>query len=132
MYSPPLTPSDRNFGLFFCLVFLVAATYSWYAASHLLSVAFGTLALVFAFIALTIPRKLGKLNRLWLGIGLMMGRIVNPVVLGLLFFVLITPVALVTKLFGRDALRMKKKSVPSYWISREPNGPPPTSFKNKY
>ena len=61
----------------------------------------------------------------------MMGKIFGNIVLGVIFFIVITPVSLVTRFFGRDALMMKKRNVKSYWIDRSPVGPPPESFKNQ-
>jgi hypothetical protein len=65
-------------------------------------------------------------------LGLLLGKIISPIVLGLIFFVLITPVSLVTRLFGRDELKMKKRSVESYWVDRSPPEPPSNTFKNQY
>jgi hypothetical protein len=75
---------------------------------------------------------LTPLNWLWYELGMLLGKIVNPIVLGFIFFVLITPVSIVTRLFGRDELRIKKRHVESYWIDRSPPGPPLDSFKNQY
>jgi len=61
-----------------------------------------------------------------------MGRVVSPLVLGILFFILITPVALFMRLIGRDALRIKKQQVNTYWIERNPPGPNPESFKDQF
>lgn len=78
------------------------------------------------------PTLLAPLNKAWYQLGLMMGRVVSPVVLGALFFIVITPVALFMRLIGRDALRIKKQQVPSYWIKRDPTGPMPESFKDQF
>lgn len=64
---------------------------------------------------LTIP------NKLWFQLGSLMGKITNPLVMGVLFFGLITPVALLARLLGRDALAMRQKNPPSYWIERTPD-----------
>ena len=62
----------------------------------------------------------------------MLGKVVSPIVLGILFFIVITPVAIGMRLFGRDALLMKKRAVCSYWIDRDPPGPKPESFKDQF
>jgi hypothetical protein len=73
------------------------------------------------------------LNRLWLKFGLLLYKVMNPLVLGLLFFVTITPIGLVMRAFGKDFLRMKMdRSAKSYWIDRAPPGPPPQSMKNQF
>ena len=90
------------------------------------------LSVVFATMTLVVPQLLNPLNRIWYGLGLLLGKIVSPIVLGLMFFVLITPISLFTRLFGRDELKMKKRSVESYWVDRLPPGPSSDSFKNQY
>ena len=136
MYTPnsvptPL-PSERKFGLFFSLVFLVAAAYAWRAALPSATIALIALAVGIAILAQTNPNTLRTLNRLWFELGILIGRIVNPIVLGILFFVLITPFSFATRLLGRDELHLKKRQVISYWIKREPIGPAPESFKNQF
>ena len=87
---------------------------------------------LFVLVAFWAPQILSPLNRLWFSLGLLLGKIVSPIVLGLIFFLLITPVSLVTRLFGRDELKIKKRTVESYWVDRSPPGPPSESFKNQY
>lgn len=61
-----------------------------------------------------------------------MGKIVSPIVLGLIFFTLLTPCAMIGRLFGRDELRLKLPNTESYWVERTPPGPDPDSFKNLF
>ena len=61
-----------------------------------------------------------------------MGKVVSPIVLGVLFFLVITPVALVMRLVGRDALKIRKQNVNTYWVDRLPPGPEPESFKEQF
>lgn len=127
-------PSDKKFGWFFCAVFLLTAGWFAWAASFLLSAVFSGAAFVFALLTIASPIRLRPLNRLWHDFGILLGALVSPIVLGLIFFVLITPVSLVTRLFGRDELKMKRRNenVASYWVERSPPGPPSDSFKNQY
>lgn len=128
----PLLPSNRKFGLFFATVFLACAGYAlWVEATGWAAVCLGSSAF-FAIAALARPQLLAPLNRLWFLLGVLLGRIVNPVVLGLLFFLVITPVAVGTRWFGRDALRLKRRPGSTYWIERHPAGPAPDSFKNQF
>ena len=125
-------PSNKKFGVFFSIVFiLVAICAHWKFKSD-----FEIFALIpstfFAVAAFLAPQILSPLNRLWFGLGLLLGKIVSPIVLGLIFFVLITPVSFVTRLFGRDELKIKKRTVESYWVDRSPPGPQAASFKNQY
>jgi hypothetical protein len=76
---------------------------------------------------------LNPLNRLWLKFGLLLYKIVNPIVLGLLFFATIAPIGLIMRLTGKDFLRLKlDREAKSYWIERAPPGPSPQSMRNQY
>jgi hypothetical protein len=86
------------------------------------------------FLTLTLfkPNLLQNLNILWFKLGIALGKIVSPIVLGIIFYSVITPTAIIGRLSGRDPLRLKKKSQTSYWIERNPHGPDSDSFKNQY
>ena len=128
----PQLPTNRTFGWFFAAVFALFAAHAYWKAwgeAAAAALVFGTF---FAAVTLVAPKLLGPLNRLWYGLGLLLGNIVSPIVLGVIFFVLITPISVITRLFGRDELKMKKRQVESYWVDRSPPGPSPHSFKNQY
>jgi len=125
-------PSDKKFGWFFCAVFLVAAGWFAWISSLVWSSVFSSAAVLFAIVILASPSALRPLNHLWSGFGILLGKIISPIVLGLIFFFLITPVAFVTRLFGRDELKMRRRSVQSYWLARTQPGPPSESFKNQF
>ena len=126
-------PQNRTFGLVFTGIFFLLAVYNWLTDSAPIYLrVFGGLAIIFLLATLIAPAILAPLNRVWYQLGLLLGRVVSPLVLGLLFFVLITPVALFTRLIGRDALRIKKQTIDSYWIERNPPGPNPESFKDQF
>ena len=71
-------------------------------------------------------------NKLWFKFGLLLGKIISPIVLGLIFFVIITPVGLLMRLAGRDELQLKLNDSHTHWKIRSPVGPQPDSFKNQY
>jgi hypothetical protein len=124
--------SNRSFGLVFAVVFAIIAFFPLFSggAVRLWSLA---IAGVFLVLALTIPGVLAPLNRLWLKFGLLLHRIVNPVVLGFMFFVVITPMGLLMRAFGKDPLRLKfDRAAQSYWIPRDPPGPAPESLKDQF
>jgi hypothetical protein len=82
---------------------------------------------------LVMPRLLAPLNKAWFQIGELMGKLVSPIVLGVIFFLIITPVGLLGRLFGRDELRLKRRrQAASYWVERQPPGPTGDSFKNQF
>ena len=128
-------PSERSFGLLFGAVFALLAAYGWFFKSWSSVVELSLLGVALAFVLLgfVAPKILSPLNWLWFQLGQLLGKIVSPIVLGAIFFLLLTPVSLVTRLFGRDELRLKRKaSQTSYWLDRAPPGPAPESFKNQF
>lgn len=129
----PTLPSDRSFGILFTVVFTLGFSYSFYKSfSLILTATLGVAALMLLIVAFVAPKLLSPFNRVWFALGLLLGKIVSPIVLGVIFFLLITPVAFITRVFGRDELKLKKRSVESYWVNRDPAGPGPASFKNQF
>lgn len=124
--------SDRGFGFVFAGFFALVSALSWWrdhTGWHWLL----PLAALFLVVALVRPGLLAPLNKLWLKFGLLLYKIMNPLVLGLLFFITIMPIGLVMRAFGKDFLRLKlDRSAKSYWIERTPPGPPPQSMKNQF
>ena len=111
-------PSNRKFGLFFTFVFVVAAAYFYYSANLSWAYVFIAAASVFLFITLINSDALLPLNKLWMRFGLLLGMVVSPIVLGVVFFGLFTPIAMLMRLSGRDELRLKFTQKTSHWISR--------------
>lgn len=114
----PVPTSNKKFGLFFSLVFLLLFGYARYRhpeTGHWLLLAISGL---FLFFAIILPNALSLLNRIWFTLGILLGMITNPIVLGIFFFLIITPLGLLTRLGGRDVLMLKRKSG-SYWKKRK-------------
>ena len=79
------------------------------------------------------PELLGGLNRLWIRFGVLLGKVVSPIALGVLFYGVLAPMGVVMRLMGKDPLRLKLDSgANSYWIRRKPPGPPPDSMTNQF
>jgi hypothetical protein len=125
-------PSNKSFGMFFCLIFTLVSGYFVMVSSIVLSLIFGVIAILFGLSAYFAPSLLHPFNRLWLGLGILLGKLVSPMVLGLIFFGLLTPLSLVTRIFGRDELKLRKRNVQSYWIERTPPGPQSESFRKQF
>ena len=126
-----MPPSDRKFGLLFVVVFLVLATMAFMRHSRLHWL-FEGLAGVTFLVAMLSPRWLAPANRLWMQFGLLLGKVISPVVLGVLFFVVFTPISLFMRLFGRDILgRNFDRSATSYWVIRSPPGPDGESLREQ-
>jgi hypothetical protein len=124
--------SDRSFGVVFAVVFLIIALLPLLNAGAVRWWSAGVSA-AFAVVAFTVPSILAVPNRLWMKFGLLLAKIVSPIALGILFFLVFTPIGLVMRLAGKDPLRLKADpNVKSYWIDREPPGPPPQSMTNQF
>ncbi len=125
--EPPKGSSDRSFGLVFAAAFAVLAAWPLLHGEVVRRWALVPAA-AFAALAFAAPRVLAPLNRVWMRFGLLLGRVMNPLVLGLLFFPVVTPMGLVMRLLGKDPLRrcLEPKAA-SYWIERRPPGPVPMS-----
>ena len=112
-------PSNRTFGLFFAAVFALACAYFIYQGAEIFAWILGGLAVIFLVVGLIKPLLLLPLNRQWMRFGLLLGNIVNPIILGLMFFFMFTPIGVLMRLFGRDELRLKPKPAASYWKVRD-------------
>lgn len=131
-HKPPL-PSERRFGVLFTFLFAFAAVYGYLKGwQPSMSVAFGVVGLLFALTTLLSPKLLAPLNRWWFLLGELLGKIVSPIVLGVIFFGVLTPIGLITRAFGRDPLRLKKRSIESEWIERNAPSPHGDMFKNQF
>ena len=124
--------SERSFGAVFAVVFLLIGLWPLTDGEAVrvwaLGVATGVLAA-----ALLAPHTLRPFNRIWFKFGLLLNKIVSPVVMGLLYYVTVTPLGVMMRLSGKDPLRLKKEpEAASYWIVREPPGPRPDSMKRQF
>ena len=124
--------SDRVFGLVFAAAFLVIAAWPSLHGEALRWWASGVAAGL-ALIAVFKPALLGGLNRLWIKLGVLLGKVVSPIALAVLFYGVLTPVGALMRLAGNDTLRLKQDpGAQSYWMPREPPGPPPDSMTNQF
>ena len=124
--------SDRSFGLVFTIFFSVVGGIKLWVGSSWFWPWFVAAALVL-LLTLVAPKVLAPANRLWLRFGLLLHRIVNPIVMGLLFFATVTPIGLVLRLFGKDLLHLRRDpEARTYWIDRAPPGPSPDSMINQF
>jgi len=124
--------SERGFGIVFAVVFLLLALFPLLGGGTPFYWAFG-LAAAFLLLAFVWPRALAPLNLVWFKFGLLLHRIVSPVIMTLLYFVAVTPTGLVMRLFGKNLLRLRKPAkATSYWIERRPPGPEPASLRNQF
>ena len=128
-------PTNKKFGFFFTAIFLIATTYFYInnASSSVVST-LSVVSLSFLVATLVNPDVLLPLNRLWMRFGLLLGMIISPIVMGIIFFGLFTPMSLTMRLFRRDELRLRFKNKKTHWILRDfPDGDELSdSFKHQY
>jgi saxitoxin biosynthesis operon SxtJ-like protein len=124
--------SNRVFGLVFAVVFAIVALVP--LLSHGSPRVWALIvAGAFLLVALLLPAALAPLNRLWGRFGLLLHKVTSPLVLGFLFFLVITPMGMLMRLFGKDPLRLRRDAESkSYWIERKPAGPAPESFVDQF
>jgi len=125
-------PSNRKFGFFFTAVFVIAGIYFLKQNSTLIAYTFLALAITFLCVTLVKADALLPLNKLWMRFGLLLGMIVSPIVLGVIFFGLFTPVSLLMRLFGRDELRLKLSKRTSHWKERSSGNTQTDAFKHQF
>jgi len=125
-------PSNRKFGFFFSAVFVAIGTYLYVEDSAVASYVLFGLGLTFLVTTLVRADALLPLNKLWMRFGLLLGMIVNPIVLGVVFFGIFTPVGILMRLFGRDELRLKLQDKPTHWISRDTSTVRSDAFKQQF
>ena len=114
-------PSNRKFGLFFSLLFSLLGAYLFISQALVASWFLFFLSMSFLLISVLRAETLMPLNKLWMKIGLTLGMIVNPLVLGVIFFILITPLGLALRLSGRDELCLKIREKSTFWKVRPKN-----------
>ena len=126
-------PSIKNFGLTFAVVFGVIALWPVVFRGELPHYWALVLGLAFTAAAFLAPELLKPLNLLWFKLGMLLHRVVNPIVLGIMFLVFITPIALILRLLGKKLIPLKfEHDKASYWIERIPPGPAPDSLRNQF
>ena len=120
--------SNRSFGIVFFVVFLLIALYplTYGGELRIWSV---VISLIFLVLGLLNSKILDPLNKLWFKFGILLGKIISPIIMGIIFFFVVTPIALLMRLIGKDVLNLKYNKNKSYWI--EKNGPK-SKMKNQF
>ncbi len=120
--------SNRSFGIVFFLLFLLIALYplTYNGEIRIWSI---IISLIFLFLGLLNSKILAPFNKLWFKFGLFLGKIISPVIMGIIFFLVVTPIGLIMRLLGKDVLNLRYNKNRSYWI--EKNGPK-SKMKNQF
>ena len=120
--------SNRSFGIVFFIVFLIIALYPLTYNGEI-RVWSAITSLIFLLLGLLNSKILAPFNKLWFKFGIFLGKIISPLIMGIIFFFVVTPVGLIMRLFGKDVLNLKYNKNQSYWI--EKNGPK-SKMKNQF
>ena len=120
--------SNRSFGIVFFIVFLIIALYPLTYNGEI-RIWSAITSLIFLLLGLINSKILSPLNKLWFKFGIFLGKIISPLIMGIIFFIVVTPIGLIMRLFGKDVLNLKYNKNHSYWI--EKNGPK-SKMKNQF
>jgi hypothetical protein len=132
VHGPEPENSERSFALVFAAVLSI---HGCWPLMHLAGPRWWALALAagFAVVAFVRPQILRPFNRGWLALGRLLNRIVSPLVMGAIFFLVVVPVALIGRLRGRDVLSLRRRpELASYWIQRSRAPPVVESMKRQF
>ena len=120
--------SNKSFGVVFFIVFLIVSIYPLINNGELRIWSLIT-AIIFLILGLINSKVLTPLNKLWIKFGLLLGKVVSPLIMGIIFFLVVTPTALIMRIIGKDLLNLRFNNKKSYWI--EKTGPK-SKMKNQF
>ena len=124
-------PTNRKFGLFFALIFLVSALYFQVSGSFVLAFIAAAFAFLMGVLGLYNSSYLTPLNKAWMYLGYAIGRIVSPLVMSVIFLSLFVPIGVLMRLTGRDELRLRYSDDATYWRERQ-DSPSKNSFDRQF
>ena len=120
--------SNRSFGIVFFVVFLLITIYPLTHGGDI-RIWSATISFVFLVLGLLNSSILTPLNKIWFKFGIVLGKIISPLIMGIIFFLVVTPIGIMMRIFGKDVLNLKYNKNQSYWI--EKNGPK-SKMKNQF
>tara|TARA_E500000178_G_C16561175_1_gene547390 strand:+ start:182 stop:565 length:384 start_codon:yes stop_codon:yes gene_type:complete len=120
--------SNRNFGIVFFIVFLIIALYPL-TYSEEIRVWSAIISVIFLVLGLFNSKILTPLNKLWFKFGIFLGKIISPIIMGIIFFLVVTPIGLLMRLLGKDLINLKYNNNISYWIEKKG---PKSKMKNQF
>jgi hypothetical protein len=120
--------SNKSFGIVFFIFFLIVSIYPLIDGG-VLRVWSLVISAIFLILGLLNSKFLTPLNKLWFKFGILLGAIVSPIVMGIVFFIVVTPISLIMKILGKDILNLKKNKNQSYWVDKSE---PKSKMKNQF
>ena len=120
--------SNRSFGIVFFVVFLIIALYPLNYGGDL-RIWSALISSIFLVLGLLNSKILNPLNKFWFKFGIFLGKIISPLIMGIIFFLVVTPIGLIMKLLGKDLLNLKYNKNKSYWIEKKG---PKSKMKNQF
>ena len=111
--------SNRNFGVVFFIFFMIISLFPLLKDGNV-RVWSVVVAIIFLILGLLNSSVLSPLNKIWFKFGILLGNFISPIIMGVVFFIVVTPTSLVMRLFGKDILNLKKNNKKSYWIEKSP------------
>jgi len=110
-------PSNRNFGLVFFIVFMVIALWPLLNQSEIRYWSL-FISLIFLLLGIMNSKLLTPLNKIWFKFGLLLGGIISPIIMGIVYFLIVTPTGFIMRVIGKDVLNLKKNAKNSYWLEK--------------
>ena len=120
--------SNRSFGVVFFIVFLLIALYPLLNNNEVRLWSL-IISVLFLILGIVNSKILSPLNKIWFKFGLILGKIISPIIMGIIFFLVVTPIGFIMKLLGKDLINLKFNNEKSYWI--EKSGPK-SKMKNQF
>ena len=121
-------PSNRNFGIVFSIVFLIIAIWPILNQNEIRIWSI-IISLIFLILGLINSKFLSPLNRAWFKFGLVLGGVIAPIVMGIVFFLVVTPTGLIMKALGKDILGLKRNKNNTYWLEKDNSN---NNLKNQF
>ena len=111
--------SNRNFGVVFFIFFMIISLFPLFKDGNVRVWAV-VVAIIFLILGLLNSSVLSPLNKIWFKFGILLGKFISPIIMGVVFFIVVTPTSLIMRVFGKDILNLKKNNKKSYWIEKTP------------
>ena len=121
-------PTNKNFGIVFCFVFLIIFLDSFFRGDHLRYWSL-IVSIVFLILGLINSKILNPLNKIWFEFGILLGKVISPLIMGVIFFLVVTPTGMLMRLLNKDLLKLKFNDKSTYWIEKKE---PRSKMKNQF